>query len=471
MKNYEKYELHINQEILWKYESPREEEIAQIQNSLDNVCEYSDSMINKSRTKLLLIANEELNKLKKNCLTKINDKSLATAEKEFSSQNNQIINLKSEFFLPYAHIGQAGVKKQSNKFLYVSPDDSTRLFRSDEGSVNSVETEKRELSFNTNVSEKDINFSPFPKIVEKKKSIFKKKDEHFKNVILKIFKEEDEFKIEKDSDHNLCFSFAEDKTTNLHGTRCKDRSQNFEIGLQHYVREKSRSKSKNTRLKNKEDNSGNYFHRSKNLINLMNNLNLSEKAINKKKKKMKAVEGFNYLHDLCRKIKLKNRKKTFCNLNSSGEKEKKNFSDADFRKNEINRNYDINYNSASNVIENKNQKIIKNIDKRIIPKPKCNVPKNVPIGKDNLVQSYPKKQNPKYNEINYQIKKYLFNSQDSNKEDNIPIKKQKLSGGLLKINSNEVLGNINKEFFANVNLNNSYAYPKKEEFYIQLYKC
>ena len=197
MKNYEKYELHINQDILWKYESPRKDEIAEIQNSIENVNEYSDSLINKSRTKLLLIANEELNKLKKNCLTKINDKTLACAEKEFSSQNNQIINLKSEFFLPYAHIGQAGVKRQSKKFLYTSPDDSTRLFRSDEGSVNSVETEKRELSLNTNVSEKDINFSPFPKIVEKKKSIFKKKDEHFKNVILKIFKEEDEFKIKK----------------------------------------------------------------------------------------------------------------------------------------------------------------------------------------------------------------------------------------------------------------------------------
>ncbi len=95
---------------------------------------------NKLRTKLLLLANDDINRIKKTSHTQINSRGLREFEKFYADlNNNNAIALKEEKFVSrdFTDIIQQNNKKE--KFILKSPDDNSFIKFNDNTKQNTLE--------------------------------------------------------------------------------------------------------------------------------------------------------------------------------------------------------------------------------------------------------------------------------------------------------------------------------------------
>lgn len=232
---------------------------------------------NKSRTNLLILASKELKELKTKCNSKINSKTLTNAEKEFSSQNDQFINLKVETFSNRLESKGVCQAKSNSNLLKV---DLSETFRKHAfNSNNKIDVSMKSISTpsistpKNNIKEK----------IGRKFSISHKKMEYFNtNTINKMPEVEENHQTNFINNVKKCakklefgnsteFKFEDDLNKNINYKALLDKEKDLELeGLQ-YLRKLARKLIK--KKKNKTQSSlllqmENLFEETKCTINI-----------------------------------------------------------------------------------------------------------------------------------------------------------------------------------------------------------
>lgn len=201
---------------------------------------------NKIRTNLLILASKELKELKKVCYSKINSKTLSTAEKEFSNQNDQIVNLKVETFSNRLESKGVCQAKSNSNLLKIDLNETFRkhAFKSNnkiDESIKSISTPSISTPKN-NIKEK----------INRKFSVSHKKMEYFNNNTLNKMPEIEEAQQNKlynnikkcakklEFANNAEFKLDDDLNTNINYKALFNNKPDLELDGLQYLRKLAR---------------------------------------------------------------------------------------------------------------------------------------------------------------------------------------------------------------------------------------